>query len=189
MINCLHGLAAILLWPILFVVRILMTLIGIPLIPLAMLWRTTTPSTRPHSWDDWKLVNLPKWAWLWDNVRDGAMGDVRGKYWFIQAPGWATTPFLKMFNWLALRNPVNNFSRWTPILSIDCNGKTIEVLSQGVRHQFLFLGFPYYHLRYNFYKDCWFKLGHKLDLKYNGKDWSEDPQKARRGFTFRIDKQ
>jgi|LGVE01.1.fsa_nt_gb hypothetical protein len=176
------------LWPLIFVVRLFLTLIGIPIVLIALRDRKINPSDRSHTWTGWYLVNLPKWAWLWDNVRDGARGDVRGKYWFQQAPNWADTPYLKMFNWLALRNPVNNFSRWTPILSVSIIEKKIEVLSKGVRHQFLTVGFPYCHLRWNFYKNYWLKCGHKLDLKYNGRDWSNDPQKARRGFTFRIDR-
>lgn len=174
-------------WPLLFAVRVLMILLGFFIVPIAMIWRKEVKSDRVPTWTSWSLVRLPTWAWPWGNIRDGSKGDVRGKYWFEQAPQWMWG-WLKEYNWLAWRNPCNNFSRWTPILSVDINGIETKCLSQSIKHQFLSAGFPYYHWRWNFWKDCWLKCGHKLDLKYNGKDWSSDLQKATRGFTFRIDR-
>lgn len=186
-----NALGAALIWSVLFPVRIILVIMGLPIVAIALPFATERETDRVASWDQWRLIRLPWWAWLWDNKRDGAMGDVRGTYPDRQAPDWADTEYLLAYNWLALRNPVNNFSRWLPLASVDINGRVSEALSVGDDHLFLRVigrwGIPYYQFMWQFWDDHWLKLGHKIDLKYNTKDWTEDPISARKGFTFRIE--
>lgn len=172
-------------------IRLVSQVLGLPIVAVALLFAKEHPTTRVPSWKDWRLIRLPLWAWPWDNIRDGALGDIRGRYRFDQAPKWACTDYLRAFNWLAIRNPANNLSRWTPFLSVNLIGRTIKVLSEGPRHRFLRVigkyGIPYWHLCFKIKDGLFLNAGHKLKLKNNTEDWTGDEQKARKGFTIRFD--
>lgn len=186
-------------WPLLFVSRTVMVLLGLAVVPIALIYRRVVPSERDASWAGWRLVRLPWWAWPWDNLRDGAMGDVRGTYWFTQAPKWADTPREKMFNWLALRNPCNNFSRFFPLLAVHMVGKTVECLAgtdatvslSAPGFQFCRLvGYPAWGLYYVssfalFGRRLKVRLGHKIEPRHNFESW-DDVQKAQKGITFTV---
>lgn len=72
------------------------------------------------SWDYIK----PKWGWLWawGNDEDGYLGEPSGK-WSANVEGNERTKW-NMYLWSAVRNPANNFSRYTswygcPVMECD----------------------------------------------------------------------
>lgn len=204
-----HSLIAGLMWILLLLARILVIALGLLVVPVALPFRSVATSTRtlkPHHWPSWKLVRLPKWAWPWDNLRDGCFGDIRGDYWIDLYPGFVNklpencVPFVKMFWWLAIRNPANNFSRYLRPIGVDARTLDMELLAgdwlvekdAGFRHQFV-RGKGKTFTYYGFYSLIPFRnghinirLGHKLAPKDATKDFSKDPEKAMKGFTFRF---
>lgn len=66
---------------VLLPLRLGLILLGLPVVPLALMFRLYDPGTAvaftqyPGAW---QLVTLPRWAWPWSNDRDGLLGDKRG---------------------------------------------------------------------------------------------------------------
>ena len=199
-----HYILAANIWLILFFLRSVFILVGISVTLVALFFRYQVESTRTGTWTTWQRIRLPSWAWLWDNERDGCLGDIRGDYAYRQSPTWLRSSYYWMaFNWLALRNPANNFSRFSCVIACDTKYATCETLQgddlvddkpglEGYRFVRSIGKYkvPYYGL----YWVSKFKvkgrslviyIGHKIDLS-NNKDWSADPQKAWKGLTFRI---
>ncbi|MCB5270521.1 MAG: hypothetical protein LHW56_01600 [Candidatus Cloacimonetes bacterium] len=183
------------LWVVLLVLRQVVALAGLLVTPVALLFAREVESQRPQMeralgklvWEDWKLIRLPAWAWPWDNLRDGAMGDIRGLYWFEQAPKWLKTDYLKQLWWLAWRNPCNNFSRFIPLLGVNLVNKEVVTLASSDAYRFYKVKrHPYWNLHLRLFNGT-LKLGHKIFPKHNLTDWSRDPQKAIKGITFRYD--
>lgn len=54
-------------------VRLVVSIAGFIVTPVALLFATERKSDRVPTWDGWKLVRLPWWAWPWDNLHDGAI--------------------------------------------------------------------------------------------------------------------
>jgi len=126
-----HYILAIITWIIMLVLRLVMVLSGVIMTAIAIPFRKEYPSDRAHSWVDWKLIDLPRWAYLWGNRHDGCLGDIRGQYAHNQSPEWMRKyPSILAYYWLAFRNPANNFSRFTPILACDMS-KAICVTLRG----------------------------------------------------------
>lgn len=67
----------------------------------------------------WYMRKLPKWAWVWDNDRDGSLGDKRG--WWREKVGNPESNW-NQYRWLALRNPANNLRHMWPFY---VNGKDL----------------------------------------------------------------
>ena len=63
----------------------------------------------------WQMERLPKWAWFWSNDYDGVQGQKNGKNYTSSA----LDSFWGRHNWTAIRNPANNFSRYT--IGVDFN--------------------------------------------------------------------
>lgn len=202
----LNYLAATVMWVILMALRLIMIVIGFAVVPVALRRRYEADSPRPKgTWDAWEFIRLPKWAWFWDNERDGCLGDNRGNYRFEQSPEWLRkSEFWLAFNWLAIRNPANNFSRFTPLIACDMQDATCTTL-QGQDHVrdkvgeegFRFVRaigkwkIPYWGLYWvsDFRikdRNLVIRIGHKMDVFDNDQDYSADPQKAWKGMTFRI---
>jgi len=102
-----------------YLVGIPVTLLGLIVVPLALPYRKEHPETLKPFTDPaqlpgvWVLVTLPFWAKWWSNEFDGAWGDKRG-WWNTYCrtnykKGCAA--FYSMFQWLAIRNPANYYSR------------------------------------------------------------------------------
>jgi len=70
----------------------------------------------------WAERHLPKWAWIWDNDRDGTLGDKRGWWRYERCDGRPGTCW-NQYRWTALRNPVNNLQRIWPFY---LNGLNLE---------------------------------------------------------------
>lgn len=97
-------LLALIQWALLIAVRVILILLGLPIVALAIPFRVDGVSAS----DGRPIVNLPRWAWLWGNDFDGLSGDKRG-WWADNTPfGWAVDSFAAMWWWAAIRNPVNN---------------------------------------------------------------------------------
>jgi len=113
---------AALQWVALLAVRLVLIVLGLPLVAVAI------PFAVPgHSLSDGRrIVNLPRWAWLWGNDFDGLDGDKRlwwadscdalvlfGLLPLLRRVGLPlgslpVTSWLARWWWAALRNPVNN---------------------------------------------------------------------------------
>ena len=130
----------ILLWAIkslaVFLVGIPVTLLGLPIVALALLFRTEDPETEqqftdPRFADQGKhrMVTLPAWALLWDNKFDGAWGDKRGWWnnYCLENYGKDCRSFRSMWQWLAIRNPANYWSR--VLTGLDVSQCTIAKLA------------------------------------------------------------
>lgn len=188
-----------------------MIVLGLIVVPIALPFRKEVESDRfaeiIHMPDGrgvwrWTLVNLPKWAWPWGNKRDGCLGDIRGDYRFEQSPKWLRhSEYLLAFYWLAIRNPCNNFSRYTEGIAVDMKYATATTLSgqDVVKDRPGQEGYQFIHARgfdgleyYGFYlvkrygnRFLVIRLGHKMDIDDNGKEWP-DETKSWKGFTFRA---
>lgn len=84
---------------------IVMSLVGIVVFPIA--WQFRQHKTDPNEYG-WFMLNLPSWAWQWDNDYDGIVGQKNGKNYSKYPLG----SFRGCFHWSVLRNPANNFSRY-----------------------------------------------------------------------------
>ena len=197
----LHIITASLMWLVLFVGRMAVMLLGIVVVPIGALTLREVDSDREHSWTDWRMKKMNKLFWLWDNDRDGSMGDTRGNYNDHQRPGFIrNSSYLKAVYWLAIRNPANNWSRFMHPNSVDVRDLEIEklagdsIVTKGAKKAWqLTIGRGKTFNYYGFYiltpaKDGhWnIRLGHKIMEKHIGKDYSGDPQKAIKGFTIRV---
>jgi len=196
-----HVILASVMWLILFVARIVIILLGLIIVPIGVLTTREVKSYRGHSWHAWRLRKMHKIFWIWDNDRDGSMGDVRGNYEVFQRP----TPikdsdYLKAVYWLAIRNPANNWSRFLRPNSVDIRDLVIsklggdsDVVKSDKKSWQFTLGEGKIFNYYGFYmlipyKDGhWnIRFGHKIMEKHIGKRYTNDQQKALKGFTVRV---
>ena len=202
----LNYIAASIVWIILMFLRLAMIVVGFPITLIALHFRYIDYTERHGSWAAWQFIRLPKWAWLWDNMRDGCMGDVRGKYRHEQSPKWLRgSDYWLAFNWLAVRNPCNNFSRFTPIISVNmltAHCVTLQgqdyVRDKAGEEGFRFVraigrwNIPYWGLywvsKYQIgNRNLVIRIGHKMDVDDNDeRQFILDPQKAWKGMTFRF---
>lgn len=88
-----------------FIIRMVMVLAGLLIVAVALPWSYTEGYTNLAGW---QMRKLPRWAWLWSNDHDGIEGDTEGRYQVRDGYGFGWWP---RYNWAALRNPANNFSR------------------------------------------------------------------------------
>lgn len=203
--------SALIWWPIIFVLRLIMVLVGLPLVAVTLLFTRESGKQKPFTQykGNWQAVHLPRWAWFWDNKRDGAKGDKRGWYWVVGYPRWINgcpkrfRNYLKSWWWLSVRNPANNFSRFTPGIGCDVAEARVTLLAgqsyvaddkgaegwQFVSAQgriFKYWGFYLVSKHQVKGKSLVIRLGHKVEPRHNHIVWSEQPEKAWKGITFRI---
>jgi hypothetical protein len=194
-------------WTLLIAIRLPLTLLGFIVVPIALQSKLGSaeesritgfdPNFTQHNTNRrWWHVGLPRWAWIWSNDRDGAKGDKRGWWDANGIVKGGSDKFLNQYWWLAFRNPVNNM-RFTRFFSVNMQEATVhKVAGQALVHekkgiygwQILIAEGPHVHY-YSFYMvQPWItiRIGHKIELWHNDTDWSQDPQKAWKGFTFRI---
>jgi hypothetical protein len=79
--------------------------------------KTAHPYAEFSQYGNWQLVLLPDWKILrpYQNLWDGAMGDKRG--WYRHHYAWMPE-YLRMWWWLAMRNPTNFHGRVTKAFNI-----------------------------------------------------------------------
>lgn len=163
---------------------------GLVVVALAIPFRVPAVSLS----DGRRIVNLPRWAWLWGNDFDGLLGDKRG-WWSENTPlGWPTDSFLAMYWWAAIRNPANNM-RLLDAFSAPIVGAVIDYRGSYVvedkpwqdgwqlvwseQNGKRWFGFYLVH--------CWneerafvIRLGFKIKPSHSGQD------EPRKGLTFKV---
>ena len=192
-------------WSVLMLVRAVLILLGLVVVAVALPFYNGNRKldqffTQFHTKDVWYHIGLPKWAWLWSNDRDGALGDKRG-WWHNEMvkEGGSCYSFKSMYTWLALRNPVNNLG-FLPLFSCDISKSTVKVIAGSKATDYKDMGkglqilkandgkFNYYHLYYTSDR-FYIRIGHKIKLGHNLYVHSEaDPTKSLKSFTLRIRK-
>lgn len=181
---------AVLQWSWLIAARLAGIITGLVVVAVAVPFRVADLSGS----DGRRIVNLPRWAWLWGNDFDGLLGDKRG-WWAANTPlGWAVDSFPAMYWWAAIRNPANNmrFLNWfsAPIVGsqVQWRGQYVVEDKPGMDGwQFVWaiqddrrwFGFYLVH--------CWnerralvVRLGFKIKPEHQGKD------EPRKGLTFKL---
>lgn len=204
-----HIVVAFLMWCAIAVIRLAFIVVGLFVVPLALPFAREHESDRNPAWESWRLIRLPAWAWPWDNLRDGAMGDVRGWYWFEGYPAifdrlpesWQE--FVKAWYWLGIRNPANNISRYARFVGCNVDHARVFLLagreyvrddSGGEGWQFVtaegrvfrYYGFYWVSRSRVFGRMPVIRLGHKIEPRHNDVYWGDAPQKAWKGVTFRV---
>jgi len=125
-------LEAVVQWVVLIAIRLPLTLLGLVVVPIALAVGTTTegkgdtgprPFTKYSTDKDWWWEGLHRVFWIWSNDRDGARGDKRG--WWYDRAGYS---FWSKYQWLALRNPVNNM-RFVRGISVNMYEAEVELLA------------------------------------------------------------
>jgi len=190
---------AIVSWVAVLVIRIPLIVLGFVTVPVGLLFRDVflkhSYFTQWNMQRSWQLVKLPPIFWIWSNDRDGMLGDRRG-WWDYHCPTGDSRDFWSMFQWAAIRNPVNNL-RFVRGISCDVSDCFVEKLGgqdivddETPGWQFLKANgsrFNYYQFRY--YGAIEIRVGHKIKLSHNSEDWGmQDDNKVWKGFTFRIKK-
>ncbi len=175
----------------LFLLRVPMILLGLPVVwvalPYATLVSTMAPFTQYPERGSWGLIRLPTWALWWDNAFDGMLGDKRG-WWANECDGQHSSQRNK-WRWAALRNPANYFSR--NVCGVDVSNLTIELVKgtafENYRGYELLRGtdsngriYPRFYLEYAFTAThgLMIDFGYKVKLSHNGTP-SDAPEKDR----------
>ena len=181
------------------VIQLPFMIAGIFIIPIALLFRKEGAAYYVVDFaghkDCYNMVNLPSWAWLWDNEWDGAMGDDQLRYWNRDRPEClAGSGFLKMYFWLAFRNPINNLSRF--YFSCDVSKETPKLIAGDfdVRDKKGYEGWQlvragwklgFYYVQANNKPKAWVsRIGFKIEPRAVMQVW-DDPKKALKGCTFK----
>lgn len=219
MVDIIRALAS---WTVLVAVKLFLTIVGLPVIAVALRFPVDKDNARPFlefatgQHPGWFHRGLPKWAWIWSNERDGAIGDKRG-WWFLNCDvGENGYDILAQWWWLAIRNPVNNLE-YVPFFGVDMFKAEVKVLAgqdqvddddDGSKLGWNWLTcndgkFNYYHFHFLKQWPMWMqpdkqnprafeiRVGHKMDIKHNEEfkgapDSEDEAQRAYKGFTFRI---
>lgn len=191
-------------WLLLFPVRVVLILLGVLVVPLALLFAQSAGPWVPFTQapGNWRLVTLPAWAWLWSNDRDGALGDKRG-WWHLNAPfGFGAYHPFSMFWWLALRNPANNM-RFSPLFGCpvtECDyrywgDENVEDRPGQGGGRFLLATHKRTGRRYYGFYGVWqwsasralvVQIGFKCEPKDWAEDYTGDPSRQWAGLTFEI---
>lgn len=191
-------------WPLIFILKIIISFLGIFLTPFCLIGVDIE-----KEYSKWEMVKLNKLGWLFENLRDGCIGDVRLDYWNNgkQYPSWfdslPMSQYIKAYYWIALRNPFNR-NRYIPLLGCDMRVCEVTLLAgqefvsdtkKSYGWQFVKTSGPIFNY-YGFYlykpwrsKFIRIRLGHKIEPRYNDKTWNDDPSRASKswkGTTFGI---
>lgn len=112
------------MWLLVGTIKLVLSLLGLIVVPIALRFAN--------------YGKLPRWAWLWDNDRDG----LEGPDWYRlrYAPNhWLAKSFPR-FWWLAVRNPCNNL-RFVEALDLDIRpirvryvGSKVEMIPKNARN-------------------------------------------------------
>lgn len=198
-------------WAALLITRLVAILLGFIIVPLALCFvELPNKYALRHT-----LTDLPAWAKPWGNIRDGIMGDSRMWYWSLGYPKWIDKlpenwqSFMRCFVWLAIRNPTNTFTRYTrgvgcPVdrcsisyvgdyLVADDVGKEGFQFVKATGPTFTYWGLyhniklPDFLTKFSFFKGRAIiaRMGHKVEPRHASADWSKEPTKAWKGWTFR----
>lgn len=170
--------------------------IGLFAVPLALMFRIYDTSVIPEVKNGWVMIRLPKWAWIWDNDWDGAMGDDNMRYWDRDYPKiFKNSPLLKMWYWLAVRNKINNSSRYWFGCDVSKNKPILIAGDYTVQDkrgkegwQLVKAGWciGFYWVRKGVTEKNWVsRMGFKIQPSHATTDWSKDPKDALKNLTFK----
>lgn len=110
-------------WVFCLAANIVLDSMGLVIVAVALPFRVADVSVS----DGRKIINLPRWVWLWGNDFDGVQGDKRG-WWAAHTPfGWDVNGYKAMYWWTAIRNPTNNMRR-LKLFSAPIIGSTITYI-------------------------------------------------------------
>lgn len=120
------------------------SILGLIAVPIALLFA--------------KDGKLPKWAWIWDNDRDGIDGDGGFKNEHCPSYGLAYGSFLCRYIWLAIRNPSANLC-WhlgvkEPIIELYQKGNWSTAVGESGKE------YDLYHVKNKYIE---FYIGYKND--------------------------
>lgn len=207
---CLEIPLALLQWAVLLVVRVVLIVVGLPVVAAAIPFAVpglSVSDLRP-------IVNLPRWAWLFGNDYDGLQGDKRG-WWDANCDAavlFGLLPLLRRLGvpldpltkthwlarwwWAAVRNPVNNL-RLVPGFNCPVSECVIRFLGTAVvEDKPGYCGWQFVAARHAGGRSRWYgfylvhqwntsrafvlRLGYKIKPEHEG---SDEPGK---GMTFKI---
>jgi len=120
---------AVLIWTLQAILTILGVLIGLIIVPIALLFPDDSLEDETYilnsDGEEYWLRQLPKWAKWYDNSVDGTLGDDNFRWASRDIPfGLKNTSFLGQFWWMVIRNPFNYFKRF--ILGCDVRNDIVE---------------------------------------------------------------
>ena len=123
------------------VLLLVLMIVGLFVVPIALLFKQPLNTTNNNGL--FLPYRLPRWAWLWDNDRDGVQGDNGFNFEHCPSYGLKYGGFLCNYIWLAIRNPVSNAS-WK--FGVDAY---IERLEKDGNWSFAYASngkcYPWYH--------------------------------------------
>ena len=211
MVLIFESLKACAMWIPIIALTVIGILTGLLIVPVALFFVKIN-----KEYQEWELINLPRFFYLWDNIRDGVIGDRRLDYWNNgkQYPLWfdklPLSQYVKAYYWLAIRNPANTLKRYVPFMGckvgiIEGGYEYIHLLAgqeyvSDVRDvqgfQFVKTSKPKEMLSYwGFYlykqvtsdRYLMIRLGHKIEPRHMSEEFTgERANKAWKGTTFRI---
>lgn len=152
---------------------------------------------------NWKLTRLPKWLLLWDNKYDGLLGDKRGWWanYCLENYGKSNKEPYCMWQWAAIRNPANYWSR--VVAGVDVSQCTFTLLAgqtvvdednpgwhfivatrkDGAQFHLLQFVFPWFfdktHAVYG-------RFGWKIKMDHQGTQPDEREQDRIKGSVYRV---
>jgi hypothetical protein len=200
----------LLLWSleslVLFALCVPLTVVGLLVVPLALLFPDDSRKAETYKTDGvnvWWLRRLPRLASWWDNPYDGFLGDDSFRWAGRDVPfGWLNTDFLAQCWWGAVRNPLHRFKSF--LITCDVRRCAFQLLAGQpfVRDRADATGFQFARaLRDDgvpFYRLYWVwkwpgcaraaivEIGHEFRADHFGADYTERPFKALKGFAFLI---
>ena len=133
----LEAIKAVLMWIPIIVLTLLGLVAGLFVVPVALFGVPMLPKNVVK----WSKINLPSWAYLWDNLRDGVLGDRRLDYWHNgkQYPVWfdklPLSQYVKAYYWLAIRNPANTLKRYVPFMGCQVGLEKVTGYSTVATHR------------------------------------------------------
>lgn len=115
----------------LFLICIPLTLLGLIVVPVALLWPDDSQKAATYKTDgieQWWLRTLPSWATWWDNPYDGFLGDDALRWAGRDVPfGWRNLFYRAQCWWGAMRNPLHRFKSF--VMACDIRRCTFQLLA------------------------------------------------------------
>lgn len=116
-----------------------LALLGLIIVPFVLPFTRIESKSKPFTQYEgtWWLERLPRFALPWDNPVDGCLGDTRG-WWDNYCKEHYNTSchsFYSKYQWIAIRNPSNYFSRIT--IGVDESRCKVELVKQWKYSKFV----------------------------------------------------
>lgn len=186
-----HYILAAIQWVAILIIRSSLILLGLFIVPIGILCKQEDKSVS----DGRKIVNFPKWLWVFGNDYDGLQGDKHGNWADATPFNLPVDHFYSMWVWAAIRNPVNNMRRLKPFYC-PANKCAFEYIGDkivedkpglgGFRFTIATLGSMswyglYFVKEWSLTRACVIQLGFKIKPSHAG-----DPKAKEKGLTFEF---